>query len=64
LLKRSTDATSVLGSIKKTFFDLDEGFAWEGLGNWGVFGFLTNFDGPWTPTQWAKILDQTFLETR
>jgi len=28
----------------------------------GVFVFLTNFDGPWTPIQWAKILARTFLE--
>jgi len=27
----------------------------------GVFGFLTNFDGPWTPIQWVKILAQTFF---
>jgi len=30
-----------------------------GSQNWGVFGFLTNFDGPWTPIPWTKILAQT-----
>jgi len=48
--------------LKKKFFDLGEGFAWERLAKWGCFVFLTNFDRPWTPIQWAKILAQTFLE--
>jgi len=61
LFKPSTDAASLLGSIKKKFFDLDEGFAWEGLAKWGVYVFLTNFEGPWTPIQWAKILARTFF---
>jgi len=62
LFKPSTDAASLLGSIKKKCFDLGEGFAWGRLAKWGVFVFLTNFDGPWTPIQWAKILAQTFFE--
>jgi len=37
------------------------GFAWERLAKWGCFWFLTNFDGPWTLIQWAKVLAQTFL---
>jgi len=52
---------SLLGSIKNKKFYLGEGFAWERLANGDVFGFLSNFDGPWTPMQWAKILAQTFF---
>jgi len=37
LFKPSTDAASLLGSIKKIFFDLGEGFAWERLAKWGCF---------------------------
>ena len=37
LFKPSTDAASLLRSIKKTFFDLGEGFAWEELAKWGCF---------------------------
>jgi len=48
--------------LKKKCFALGEGFAWGRLAKWGVFVFLTNFDGPWTPIQWAKILAQTFFE--
>ena len=59
VLKLSTDAASLLGSIKK-FFDLGEGFDWEELANWGCFWFLTKFDWPWTPIQWTKILAQAF----
>jgi len=39
LFKPSTDAASRLGSIKKTFFDLGEGFAWEGLTKWDIVVF-------------------------
>jgi len=46
--------------LKKTFFDLGEGFAWERLAKWGGLCFLTKFDGPWTLIQWAEILDRTF----
>jgi len=34
----------------------------RGSQNGGVFGFLINFDQPWTPIQCAQILDQTFFE--
>ena len=44
---------------KKQFFDWGEGFAWGGLAKLGVFVFLTNFDGPWTPIPLTKILSQT-----
>jgi len=37
LFKASTDAARLLGSIKKQFFDLGEGFAWERLANLGCF---------------------------
>jgi len=60
LFKPSTDAASILGSIKKKFFDLGEGFAWDRLAKWGRFRFFDQFDGPWTPIQWAKILAETF----
>ena len=40
VFKPSTDAKSLLGSIKKNFFDLGEGFAWERLAKWGCFRFL------------------------
>ena len=40
VFKPSTDAESLLGSIKKNFFDLGEGFAWERLAKWGCFRFL------------------------
>jgi len=52
LFKPSTDAASLLGSIKRKFF-----LIWvrdspaTGSQSGGVFVFLTNFDGPWTPTQ-------------
>jgi len=55
LFKHSTNAASLLGSIKENFFDLGEGFAWEGLAMWGCFCFLTNFDGHWMLIQWAKF---------
>jgi len=38
---------------------LGEGFVWDWLAKWGCFLFLTNFDGPWTPIQSAKILAET-----
>jgi len=43
VFKPSTDAESLLGSIKKKKFDLGEGFAWEGLAKWGCFRFLDLF---------------------
>jgi len=40
VLKPSTDAESLLGSIKKMFFDSGEGFAWGKLVKWGCFRFF------------------------
>jgi len=48
--------------LKKKFFDSGEGFTWGGSQSGGAFGFLTNFDGPWKPIPWAKILAQTIFE--
>jgi len=57
LFKPSTDAQSLLGSIKnKFFFDLGEGFAWEGLGKWGCFWF---FDKLWRALE-ANPIGQNF----
>jgi len=40
VFKPSTDAESLLGSIKKTFFDSGVGFAWGRLAKWGCFRFF------------------------
>ena len=45
--------------LKKTFFIGVRGSPGVGSQSWGVFVFLTNFDGPWTPIPWTKILAQT-----
>ena len=63
MFKPSTDAESLLGSIKKKFFDCGEGFAWGGLAKLGCFRFIDQFDGPWTPIAWTKILAQTVFGT-
>jgi len=50
--------------LLKKNMDLGEGFAWQRLANGGVFVFLTNFDGSWTPTHKPKYWLKLFLETR
>ena len=40
VFKPSTDAESLLGSIKKKFFDSGKGFAWGRLAKWGCFRFF------------------------
>jgi len=55
------DAASLLGSIKKKFLIWLRGSPGRGSQSGGVLCFLTNFDGLWTPIQWAKILAQTFF---
>jgi len=62
LFKPSTDAASLLGSYKKNFLIWVRGSPGRGLQIGSVSVFLTNFDRPWTPLQWAKILAQTFFE--
>jgi len=58
---------NLLGCSKSSWFDLKkkiylgEEFAWERLAKWGVLGFLTKFDGPWTPILRAKILTRSFF---
>ena len=60
VFKPSTDAESLLGSIKKKHFLIRvRGSPGGGSQSGGVFVFLTNFDAPWTPIPWAKILVQT-----
>ena len=54
LFKPSTDAASLLGCIKKKLLIWVRGLPGRGSQSGGVFVFLTNFDGPWTPIQWAK----------
>jgi len=44
--------------IKNNFLIWVRGLLGRGLQSRGVFVFLTNFDGPWTPIPWAKILAQ------
>jgi len=44
---------------KKHFFIRVRGSPGGGSQSGGVFVFLTNFDTPWTPIPWAKILAQT-----
>ena len=44
---------------KKNVFDRVRGSPGGGSQSGGVFNFLTNFDAPWTPIPWAKILAQT-----
>jgi len=61
LLKPSTDAASLLGSNKKNFLIWVRGSPGRGSQSRGVFVFFTNFDGPWTPIQLAKILAETFF---
>jgi len=70
VFKPSTDAESLLGSIKKKFLGSikkkkkkkkkksSPGRGWQ---SGGVFDFWTYFDGPWTPIPWAKILAQTIF---
>ena len=48
--------------LKKKFLIRVRGSPGRGSQYGGAFGFLTNFDGPWTPIPWAKILAQTILE--
>jgi len=48
--------------FKKNFLIGVRGYPGVGSQTWGVFGFLTHFDGPWTPIPWTKILAQTFFE--
>ena len=65
LFKPSTDAARLLGSIKKKFFLIwVRGSPGRGSQSGGVLCFLTYFDGPWTPIQWAKIWLKLLLETR
>jgi len=61
LFKPSTDAARLLGSIEKNFLIWVRGSPGMGSQSGGVFVFLTNFDGPWTPIKWAKILSETFF---
>ena len=44
--------------IKNNFLIWVRGLLGRGLQSRGVFVFLTNFDRPWTPIPWAKILAQ------
>ena len=60
MFKPSTDAESLLGSIKKKKILIGvRGSPGVGSQSWGVFVFLTSFDGPWTPIPWTRILAQT-----
>ena len=60
VFKPSTDAESLLGSIRKKHFLIRvRGSPGGGSQSGGVFVFLTSFDAPWTPIPWAKILVQT-----
>ena len=61
VFKPSTDAESLLGSIKKIFLIWVRGSPGRGSQSGGVFDFWTYFDGPWTPIPWAKILAQTIF---
>ena len=45
--------------LKNIFLIGVRGSPGVGSQSWGVFGVLTNFDGPWTPIPWTKILAQT-----
>ena len=60
LFTSSTDSASLLVSIKKKYFIWVRCFLWGTSQSGGVFWILTEFDWPWTPIQWAKILTQTF----
>jgi len=55
VFKPSTDAASLLGSIKKNFF-LGEGYAWEELAKWGCFWI---FDQIWLALD-ANPMGQNF----
>ena len=57
VFKPSTDAESLLVSIKKTFFDSCEGFAWGRLAKWGCFRF---FDLLWRALD-ANPIGQYFV---
>jgi len=48
--------------LKKNFFIRVRDSPGRGSQSGGAFGFLTNFDEPWTPIPWAKILAQTISE--
>ena len=61
LFKPSADAASLLDSIKIFFVIWVKGSPGRSSQSGGVFEFLTNFHWPWTPSQCAKILAQTFL---
>jgi len=47
--------------LKNIFLIWVRGSPGTDLQSGGVFSFLTNFDGPWTPIQWVEILAETFF---